>query len=186
MDYLSELDRFVLTNDPLVHIIKWLYCPDLYSMKHVSKFYNMNSTLSREIKMKKELKKNLVIEKLKQYENTDPFHYSFFYKFLTLMKYDTINNINIDYFKPFDDKIENLCIRWNKECYIFITSYKSLLYNQCVNINIFRNKTVKLLFNNKKSASKHSSKLRKFFNELNDDNFISIVKKYYLQNRIDI
>ncbi len=182
MNYLSELDAFILTNDPLVHIIKWLSCPDLYNVKHVNKFYNTNIKVLNEIKVKKELKKNLVIEKLKLYENTNTFHYVFFYKFLTLMKYDTIKNTSIDIdIKKISKTHSHLFINWNDECCCYLYSYKNMITEQHVSIYV-KKKVVTLEFNNKKSNSKHYCKLRKFFNELNDDNFISTVKKYYLKN----
>ena len=95
MDYLSESVEFVLTNDPLIHILGNLYCDDLYNFKHVNKFYNTNNRILHEIKLKKELKRQLIMNKLDGVTEDD-WDFPFFYKILNLMKYETITNTFVD------------------------------------------------------------------------------------------
>lgn len=191
MDYLPELDNFVLTNDPLVHILENLCDKSLYNLKLVNKFYCSNEKVAAKLTLKQGLKASLIIrlfgkENLIANKGSNiPHDFISYYRILMQMTYETLTNIKLD----IDIRMENL----HKMCtYMHIYFYgteKHLIevgtYHswytgpQPNHFKIFFNdQTITLEFN-ETNFKENMNKLRDVFMEIDKDNIISIFKKYY-------
>jgi len=49
LDYLPDLEHFVLTNDPLIHILQKINYKDLFTLKCVCTFYNKSQKVNNAI-----------------------------------------------------------------------------------------------------------------------------------------
>ena len=188
MNYLSDLDNFILTNDPLIHILKHLYYEDLLTLKCVNKFYNNNKYVSVELKIKKQQKEQLIINKLTSY--TDTVHdlsFHFYYTILNLMTHKTIINITLKikklptngtYLKLYWFDAKKPFIRLSSK--IYWTNVNRIFEQYADNhvYILFDESDTHLVFNNKKSRT-HIEKLRKVFMEIDNDNIFDTFKKYY-------
>lgn len=191
MNYLSEVDEFVLTSDPLIHIIKNLSDKDLYNLKYVNKFYSNNKKISEEIELKNSLRIPLIIKMfgvenmVKNRQSSIPNDYSFYFKILMQMTYETLTNIKLD----IDMHVENLqkmCtymqiyIYGSEKYFIEVGTYHSWFTGpQQKHIKIYINDQTTTIEIDENNIRENMTKLRNVFMEINNDNIIETFKKYY-------